>query len=332
MPANFRNLGGTLCCLCLVLAPPAIAQPGTFTVLPADIVPYSINDSGAVAGIWTSNLGFLRAPDGTIVTFKAADDAVYTIPLCINNSGIVTGYYEGGDGAAHGFVRGADSVITTFDAPDAGRVITPSGINAAGVVTGAYLDPLQNYHGFVRAVDGTLTPINAPDAKQTLASAINTRGEIAGYSGSPFGPGFVRTAKAKFKIFDGPAGTQLLTADAINDAGDVTGYYTIQPGRPHGYIRHRDGALTTFDVGNGTDTEPKAINAGGMVAGYGAFNPRGRHEGFIRYPNGDVQTIHGPHARSTYVLGMNKDNAVVGTFFVHSDPPPGTSYGFIWTP
>src|SRR5256885_5973709 len=86
---NSWSVGGRLCCLCVVLASLALAGPlqaQTFTVFPADTIALAINDSAAVVGAETSiGFGFLRTPDGTFISFRAAENAV-TTPKSINNT------------------------------------------------------------------------------------------------------------------------------------------------------------------------------------------------------------------------------------------------------
>ena len=43
-----------------------------------------------------------------------------TIPVAINNEGIIAGYYYDENYVAHGFVRRLDGTFNTFDAPGAG--------------------------------------------------------------------------------------------------------------------------------------------------------------------------------------------------------------------
>ena len=53
----------------------------------------------------------------SFATFDAPGAVRATIPLGINQTGAITGYYLDARGASHGFLRIADGAFTTFDAP-----------------------------------------------------------------------------------------------------------------------------------------------------------------------------------------------------------------------
>jgi hypothetical protein len=51
----------------------------------------------------------------------------------------------------------------------------------------------------------------------------------------------------------------------------------------HGFLRARNGTFTTFDPKGSTDTEPRAINPAGEIAGYYTDANFIQH-GFLRIP------------------------------------------------
>lgn len=332
---NSWRVSGKLCGLCIVLVLPGLAGPApakpVLTILPPGTLADAINDSGAVAGE-ENGLGFLRMPDGSITTFKAADDAVLTGPERINNAGVMTGFYTDAIGALHGFVRDAAGAITTFDAPGASETpndgTSPVGINANGIVTGTYYDKFGNAHGFVRAMDGTITSFDVRTAYQTLVTGINDAGEIVGYwDDTSFNAhGFVRSAGGRIKSFEVPGSLGARTS-AINGNGDVTGFYWDQMSVTHGYIRRHNGQFTTFDTAQDFVIEPEAINAGGTVAGFSGARVTGPFQGFVRTRNGKVKTLSRPRA-SVFVADINTSGVVAGSFVT----PKQVDYGFIWTP
>ena len=78
----------------------------------------------------------------------------------------------------HGFV--ADSgVFTTIDAPGAGLFTGVFGIDESGKTVGGYIDDRGRLHGFLRDKEA-FTVIDFPGAKATVASKINTQGQIVG--------------------------------------------------------------------------------------------------------------------------------------------------------
>lgn len=183
-----------------------------------------------------------------IVTFDVpgAGSAVGqgTYAVGINEEGAIEGISVDANYVAHGFLRSSSGAITTFDVPGAVNTI-PQGLNAAKAITGFYTDASQNQlaHGFVRASDGALTTFDVPGAgtgfqQGTIAANINPAGTIAGY------------------YLDGTIIGYVLDANSVH----------------HGFLRARDGAITTFDVpGSGTSagqgTMPLSNNPAGTIAG-----------------------------------------------------------------
>jgi hypothetical protein len=79
-----------------------------------------------------------------------------TIPVKINASGVITGYYVDSGNSAHGFVRTAGGAITEFDATGLSGTVV-SGINRGGQIVGTGLHATSHgntVHGFLRFPDG----------------------------------------------------------------------------------------------------------------------------------------------------------------------------------
>src|SRR5215469_18649389 len=188
----------------------------------------AINPQGTITGTFdlNGNHGFVRARDGTFITFDVPGAGTGpfhgTYGFSINPAETITGPYVDASGLAHGYVRASDGTFTTFDAPGAG---TGSGqgtfafnINPAGTIAGYYLDASNAFHGFVRAPNGAITTFDVP--------------------GAGTGPG---------------QGTFTAEVDGLNPAGAITGNYSDASSVNHGYVRARNGAITTFDApGAGT--------------------------------------------------------------------------------
>jgi len=88
--------------------------PGCISTLTCQgAVPENINAPGAVTGEYVDasgvNHGFLRAKDGSFVTFDApgagSGSGQGTIPVCNNPVNSITGYYIDASGVDHGFLR-----------------------------------------------------------------------------------------------------------------------------------------------------------------------------------------------------------------------------------
>jgi len=75
------------------------------------------------------------------------------------------------------------------------------------------------------------------------------------------------------------------TPTSINPSGMITGNYSDAKGLLHGFLRDRDGTITTFDAGpNGTFAT--SINPGGEIAGY--YSDASGTHGFVRAADGTI--------------------------------------------
>src|SRR2546429_583704 len=146
----------------------------------------AINSTGQITGSYNAgnaSVGFLRQPNGTIITFNPPGSSG-TIATAINSTGQITGsYYDGS--VSHGFLRQPGGSIITFD-PAGSSNTQAKGINSTCQIAGYYLGADSTYHGFLRQPDGSITTFDAPGAgtgsnQGTFAQAINPAGKITGY-------------------------------------------------------------------------------------------------------------------------------------------------------
>jgi len=215
-----------------------------------------------------------------------------TFPSGINSAGAITGFTRDANAARHGFVRAPDGTITIFDEPNAGTCSASCGaigngqgtrayaINPAGTITGFFADNTAHCHGYVRAADGTFTQIDAPDA---------------GTGPSPQG-----TFPSEF------------TADGINPAGTITGFYVDAASNRHGFVRAANGVITEFDPPGSIFTNPNAIDALGDITGF-YFDADFVGHGFLRARDGTITSFDAPGADMTPGVGN-------GTFGVSLTP------------
>jgi hypothetical protein len=266
---------------------------------------YNLNDEGAVTGQYcdaTVCHGFLRNPQGDVISFDASPDALNfggTYGVTINISGLIAGFYTGMNGVNHGFVRTPDGKITTFDAPDAGTqpgqgtgVDYPGGLNDWGACTGGYGDENGNGYSFVRAPDGTLTEFNPPGGSQSAGQGINLFGVVTGnYTDDATGLGYVYVRSPDGKRFTSFAYPNAFFTypNDINAFGVITGFYNLTFVN-HGFVHYPDGTLTSFDApGAGTTqhmgqgTFGFGINLWGAITGYVKDSNNASH-GFVRLP------------------------------------------------
>ena len=216
----------------------------TFNVTGASsTVPYAINDSGAIAGIYVDPIsfidhGFVRSRNGTITTFDGPK-ALATQVWAINNVDQITGTYVDSSHNIHGFLRAKDGTFTVIDIRGAQQA-DPLSINTAGVIVGTYSDVVN--HAFERMPDGTITTIDPPNAQAAGAYWISDGGKVVGTyepEGSSSWYGFeysIRTGK--FVTLIDPDATWLTRPQSVSQNA-AAGEYVGSDGAPHGFLYSR---------------------------------------------------------------------------------------------
>jgi predicted membrane protein len=263
----------------------------------------------------------------TIITFDPPG-STSTVPSAITAAGAVVGSYSDSSGAQHGFLRNADGSFTTFDPPGS-TLTTPTAINPAGTVAGAYNDAAGVTHGFMRTARGAFTSFDAPSG--VILNSIY--------------------------LFDGPP-------PSINPSRAIAGTYSVfvPSFTEHGFLRERNGTLTTIDFPGSTFTEVLAINpAGTLIGDFGnnfqgflrtpdgtfittdfpgfpvCINPAGTTagtytdasnvtHGFVRSPNGTITTFEAPGSAFMVVFAINPAGTLTGYYFTD------TFHGFLRAP
>lgn len=204
--------------------------------------PSAINSAGRIVGVVTSGSvaaqGFLRNPDGTIVTpLEAISPPFYkgALPADINDSGEVVG----------AVIRPVTDILNSFLlAPDGtATLIGPLniassaalGINNTGTVVGYARMPSPfpfTFEGYIQARTGAVIvfplpkPVNEFGTRPPVGARINNSG----------------VAVIQNVYYDGTATTIDLgpctnvVAAALNDSGWVTGTCTVQGGKLAGFL------------------------------------------------------------------------------------------------
>jgi len=185
-----------------------------------------------LADLW---VGFVRDHQGEITTFAPITNG--SVPTGINQRGDITGVTSPYFPAQEGFVRDAKGVMTVFAAggEGPGPKAHPVGINNRGSITGFFFDSRSGTtRGFLRDAKGKITIIDAAGATGgTQPAGINDSDEIVGAGG---GHNFLRDSKGNLTFFDVP-NTSGAQAVAINNRGDVAGYFLGAAGGTRGFVR-----------------------------------------------------------------------------------------------
>jgi len=168
--------------------------------------------------------------------------------------------------------------ITTFDLPNS--ILTrPTAINAAGEITGWFnVANDQTTHAFLRHRNGNFLTFDV-----TAPSNEN--------------PGVPNV----YTVYTHPVG--------INLAGEINGSYLSMSHPPEllrerGFVRRRDGTVTTF----GTDedyTAPTASNAIGQSVGYFTDDLPSPTQGFLRQHDGTLTEFDVAHTSVTHPTAIN---------------------------
>jgi len=136
---------------------------------------------------------------------------------------------------------------------------------------------------------------------------------------SPFDLGhvFVRSSAGVFTVLDVPGqGTlngQGATAQRINAADTIVGYFADSQSVIHGFTRTLDGNFSIFDAPGAIATYTAGINDAGTVVGQFVDNNLAVH-GFIRTQDGTFTVFDVPGAANLSVVGINAGGAVTSSF------------------
>jgi hypothetical protein len=302
--------------------------------------------------------GFLRAPDGTFTIINHLDAGTGpfqgTKPSALNAVGTVVGTYTDANDLDHGFIRAPDGTFTTVDHANTlgGNLL---GINLEGAAVGNYVSASDSqYHAFVRSPRGVITDFDPPGSLETDIpnSPINDAGVITGdylvctadFSSCAIN-GFVRARNGAIKTFSVPgaggdaSSFQGTFPQAINDEGAITGLYIDGNTVVHGFVRARNGSLTTFDVpGACTAVPPPAsctyggtwaysINQWGAITGV-FYGEDGVAHSFWRTADGSIHTFDARGAADTAAVSINFWGQITGQAFDSS----GVVHGFVLKP
>jgi hypothetical protein len=203
----------------------------------------------------------------------------------INAGGTVVGYYSTASDYGlplHGFIRSPNGIITTYDAPGATSYTVLVSINDAGGMIGYFYGGGSYDTHFKLSPKGVLTPISVPGDP----TAINLEGQIVGNANLQ--QGYIWFPKQNlatvFTYPEGGVGQEYLT---INNLGTVSGTWaaTATTSVSHGFIRSRDGVITSFDPPGSANTVATGLNNLNVITGfYYTCAACGDGFGFIRYP------------------------------------------------
>jgi hypothetical protein len=306
----------------------------------------SLRRLGVAAGALTAAAGFALAGlagSANATTyhgyhFQTLDnqaDLTFNQLLGINNHGLIAGYF--GSGAQghpnRGYQLWAPSSYRNENFPHSVQTQV-TGLNDNGITVGFWstmnnANMVNDNFGFY-AVDGRFHSVNfptgdnaSPQVDQLLG--VNDHDIAVGFytNGQGSNRGYeynIRTHQfARVLVPGAPGGTAgpSLTAAAINNHGDVAGFYNKTPSQVDAFLRLRDGHFITLAVPGAAMTQAFGVNDRDEVVGayaVGSGNNVMTH-GFTWRPGYGFHTVDDPHGiGSTTINGVNDAGYLVGFY------------------
>jgi uncharacterized membrane protein len=223
---------------------------------------FGINSSNTVVGVNGNGQAIELKSGGAAMplTFPSSAGAVSSLAFGINDKGTIVGQYTNAMDQSPGFILYGTN-FTRLDAPSGPDIVFAQGINNNGLVVGYYIGTDGQDHGFTAnekdARNGQLT--GTPIANPTIPNVpgepgatfvfsqilgINDQGIAVGYYGDSTASQhgfFYNTKTGQYTFLDDPSeafnnGVELTQITGINNAGEITGFYSDANGVFHGFV------------------------------------------------------------------------------------------------
>jgi hypothetical protein len=281
------------------------------------------------AGAATAGAAAAAAPSAgyQFVTLGSHHDRTFNQLLGINNNGVIAGYF--GSGAKGHPNKGytirapyAQGNISNENFPGSAQTQV-TGLNDRGVTVGFFANAAGANFGWYNA-GGHFHEVNFPTgtpAKPPVDQllGVNNHGVAVGFFANASGINRGYTFNINTKKFGrvqapgaglGPS----LTAAAINNRGDVAGFYNKTATLVDGFVKI-GGGFITLQVPGATATQAFGVNDSDWVVGAYTVSGGATH-GFIWKPgHGFTLKVDDPNGIGTTLLnGINNENDIVGFY------------------
>ncbi len=271
-------------------------------------------------------------------TINSARDNTFNQLLGITNSGQIAGYF--GSGAQghpnHGYLIQSPYGQGNFSAENVPHSVQTqvTGLNSNGVSVGFWSSQntaagTNNNFGFW-ASNGKFHTVSFPNSHKgnppvDQLLGVNDHGIAVGFytnsGGNNRGYEYdTRTGKFTRVLVPGAPGGSAgpsLTATAINNAGDVAGFYAASNGSTEAFVLYANGRFKTLAFPGSAMTQAFGINNLGEVAGAystGSGKNVATH-GFTWQPGQGFATVDAPGGAGTTTLnGINDSGDLVGFY------------------
>ncbi len=306
----------------------------------------SINDRGIAVGFYTKDAAgdaaaFIYYSGSNTYSAVTIGNTTSVTAAGIDQSGDICGFFTNTAGQERGFVHTAGGKYTILAGLAGWTNIQALGLNDAGLVVGSYQTTAGNTDGFTYNLKtNTYQSFSYGNGTQTVLNGINAQGDIVGFyvdnAGNtdgillrPPAPAFNWT----FTTLDDPADPTFNQLLAINDYGEIAGYFgSGATGHPNqGYLLTNDTTFTKLNFPTSVQTQETGINNAGATVGF-EIDQAGNTLGFYQ-KYGAFQLILDPAAPvvngvvSEQLLGLNDRGAMAG--FYTSDAA-GDTVGFVY--
>ena len=276
---------------------------------------------------WAENMdGFVNPPENNLFTTVVRGRAVINI-------------------------RGRNIDLGTLGNPDTGNSwINWGGINDSGEAVGmsetSTPDPdgedLCGFGTFLECVpflwrDGHMSALPTVGGNNGQASAINSRGQVAGYAETSVVDSACPPFKTTLAVLWDKGNAQPLptvgsdtdgVAFGINDRGDIVGYSGSCVAALHAVVWKNNTAFVLQDLGGIKSNIAYVINNQGQAAGKVRSADGSHYVAALWQPDGTLTTHEPlPGDLDAFVTGINNLGQMVGNDF---DPNFNWSHGFIW--
>ena len=280
--------------------------------------------------------GFRTLDDNADLTFNQL--------LGINDDGLIAGYFgSGAQGHPNmGYLLGSGGYRADNFPGSVQTQVT--GLNNQGVTVGFWsgmnTSSMTNDNFGFYSMDGQFHSVNYPTGNNA-SPPVN---QLLGVNDSDLAVGFYTGAKGNnhgytydirdqrfSQVLDPADPSASLTAAAINDRGDVAGFYTGHGGKTDAFLRTAAGQFITLAYPGATVTNAFGVNGSDEVVGAytdGSGNSATTH-GFTWTPQGGFASVDDPQGPgATTINGVNDHGDLVG-FYTDSK---GNTDGFQATP
>jgi hypothetical protein len=275
-------------------------------------------------------------------TLNNASDPTFNQLLGINDFGVIAGYFgSGAQGHPNKGYQLEPNHIRYLNENFPGSVQTQvTGLNNTGVTVGFWssmnnANMVNDNHGFVD-VGGRFRTADFP----TGSPAAPPVDQLLGVNDSDVAVGFYTDANGnnhgyEYNVRSGRFSTVTyqdasLTAAAINDRGDVAGFYAVG-GTTDAFIKFGNRTFISLAVPGASSTMALGVNNSDEVVGtytVGSGSSAVMH-GFTWTPQHGFSTVDDPHGLGTTTInGVNDFGQLVG-FYVDAN---GNTDGFLAAP